>query len=199
MEKFPGQDIEFFVVIDGNITGPIEGLEKLFSQNIAPDTPVWYEGLDDWQPAIMAPLTRQIFTPGSDFMKYMAQQADNINNDVATPQVSESVNTTQTTVEQTNRQPASAPAVVYATTDGEVFSLKRPHPYLIWSIVVLVVFNLICGVIALIYSYKVKIKFAKGYYESAKRCSETTQWWIAIGICCGLIMTVGKFLTGTLF
>ena len=73
MEKYPGHDTEFYLVLNGVVTGPLTGLEEVYRYNITPDTPVWYDGLDDWNPAVMAPLTRQIFTPGSEFHRAMAQ------------------------------------------------------------------------------------------------------------------------------
>lgn len=67
--NYPGRDTEFFAVLNGTPTGPIVGLVELFRHEITPDTPVWYEGLDDWKPALMTSLTRQLFEPGSEFYR----------------------------------------------------------------------------------------------------------------------------------
>lgn len=185
MTSYPGQDKEFFIVINDVTTGPLVGLEQLEERGIRPDTPVWYEGLDDWQPAMMAPLTRQLFTPDSEYYRAKAGRAAQ-----QTPADAPVAIETPTRVE-----PVAATA--YEAQQAE--TPERPRTYLVWAIVVTVLFNLICGVVALVYAIKVKSKYATGNYESSIRCSESAQWWVAVGICVGLIMTVYNLFTGSLF
>lgn len=186
MIQYPGYNTEFYVVLEGVVTGPLVGLEELSNRHIEPNTPVWYEGLDDWKPAIMAPLTRQIFTPGSDFHKALSTPAS----EERQPQLQES--SPAVTVEEPEVRAVEGP-------QSAVVAVKRPKAHLAWSIVVAVIFNLICGIIAIIYSTKVRTKYNSGNYAGAERCSESAQWWIAVGIVVGLFLTVARILTGTIF
>lgn len=219
MTKYPGYDTQFYVVLQQVVTGPIVGLEDLSTYNIEPDTPVWYDGLDDWKPAILAPLTNQLFTPDSEYHLYKAAQeaGESIpeipQSSAAEQPVEESV--PEIPVEPTPVLPQNeVPHATNIRTDPFYYNqpghqtapqaversqgVKRPSPYLIWSIVVAVVFSLICGIIAIIYSCKVKSKFKRGDIKGAERCSETAQWWIAIGICVGLISSVFQLFVGSL-
>lgn len=194
MENYPGHDTEFFIVIHQTTYGPFKGLTELSSQNVTPQTPVWYDGLDDWTPAIMAPLTRQLFTPGSEYYRAMAES-------------------------DTVAEPPVAPAQPVGRQDTTVLSPKAPHPYaadnagqnvvaaqspdrpktyLVWAIAVTVLCNMIAGAIAIIYACKVTTKMRNGDMASAQRCSETAQWWIAISICLGLVMTVYHLCSGNI-
>lgn len=180
MVQYPGQDTEFFVVLNGVTTGPLVGLEQVEERRISADTPVWYEGLSDWQPAIMAPLTRQLFTADSAYRLWQAG--------AAVPEADVAPVAPEPVAQVSALQPQTADAM----------PAERPKPYMIWAIVVAVLFNIVCGIIALVYSVKVKTKYAAGNVESAGRCSVTAQWWIAVGICVGLIMTVYNLFTGAL-
>ena len=203
MPQYPGHDTLFYAVLNGVVTGPIQGLEQLYAYHITPDTPVWYEGLDDWKPALLAPLTAQYFTPDSPFLKAISQPS------VETPAVK-----SESPDEQMPPIPDSTPAYhepatvvetqvpqtpAHTVTADYTQDIERPKPYLAWSIVVAVIFNLIFGIIAIVYSAKVRTKFAAGNIEGAQRCSVRAQWWIASGICVGLIFTVARIFTGNLF
>lgn len=197
MTTYPGHDKEFFVVLNEVITGPIVGLQDLSVYDIRPDTPVWYEGLDDWQPAIMAPLTRQLFTPDSEYYRALsvAGQEENPPTLQPEPPTLRPAPEPQQPVAPAPRhveEPAQAPFAQPLATETETIVPARPNSYLVWAIIVTVIFNLICGVIALIYSFKVRSKYRKGNYAGAERCSNTVQWWIAVGIVLGLIMTVAR-------
>lgn len=220
--QYPGHDTEFFIVLNQVTTGPIVGLENLQQYPIEPDTPVWYEGIDDWKPALIAPLTAQLFNPDSDFFRAMEiQQQINLQAQAASdsstppPIPSRPVPTPEadqpptipaipahekSNIAQTPDVPNVAPApkaqrpgyqplnTQYEANAAEIPA--RPKTYLAWAIVTIVVFNLLCGVIALIYSIKVRSKYRRGNYIGAERCSNTTQWWIAGGITLGIIMMV---------
>ena len=197
MAQYPGHDTEFFIVVNGVTTGPLVGLEQVIERHISPDTPVWYEGLSDWQPAIMAPLTRQLFMPDSEF--YRARTSDLSDN---SSKEDNHVPVDEPKIEPVHRQSSEIPhATAYASSHeaDAAAAVERPKPFLIWAIVVTVIFNIICGAIAIIYSIKVKSKTVRGDCDSAARCSVTAQWWIATGICVGLIMTVYNLFTGGFF
>lgn len=54
--------MDIYIHRDGQQQGPFT-LEQLQGMDLTPDTPVWYEGLADWQPAFRAPATAPLFQP----------------------------------------------------------------------------------------------------------------------------------------
>lgn len=52
---------EIFIMREGVLSGPYDERAALLSAGLQQDTPVWYEGLEDWTPAFFAPLTRPLF------------------------------------------------------------------------------------------------------------------------------------------
>ena len=225
MTMYPGYNTQFYVVLQQVVTGPITGLEDLSTYNIEPDTPVWYEGLDDWKPAILAPLTNQLFTPDSEFYRYKAARqaaVDNIPDIPTAEEVIPEIPTEKTpaeeyipdipaedippvtVVEPAAEEPAEPTSKSKRTRHAHTqavaaeVEVKKPSAYLVWAIVVTAVFSLVCGVIAIIYACKVNSKFKKGNYEGAERCSERVQWWVAIGICVGLVTAVFRVFFGSM-
>lgn len=212
MEQYPGYNTEFFAVLEGVVTGPLTGLEELLKYHIHPDTPVWYEGLDDWKPAIMAPLTRQLFMPDSEFnlrhIKNDIQSATPLIHSDGTREIDGDAVEPNFRTEKKSGSESAEPVIPetpaaftpYAPAPLADASVgRRPKTFLVWAIAVTVIFNFVAGIIAIIYSCKVKSKYAQGNVAGAERCSETTQWWIAVGITAGLIFAVAKLFTGTLF
>lgn len=219
MAQYPGYNTDFFVVLNGVVTGPLTGLEEVFKYNITPDTPVWYDGLPDWQPAIMTPLTRQIFTPGSEFHRFLIEKQSGA--DVETSPIPEN---TPTAIPEDNSEippeipaaddevPPVIPAQQFAGAGSQQAQYmgampqqamtpngsKQPSSYLVWSIVITFLCNLLCGVVAIIYSLKVKSKLRAGNIEGAKRCSERAQWWIASSIVVGLVFLFINLVTGSI-
>lgn len=200
--RYPGMDTEFYIVLNGVVTGPLTGLVEVSKYNPVPDTPVWYDGLDDWKPAIMAPLTRQLFEPGSPYHRAMSQP---VYDEEPTPPALEVPEERRPDITPETRADESGtghtePAAVYVAAPAPVEAAPPcPKSYLAWAIVVTIVLNLICGVVAIIYAAKVRGKYNAGNYEGARRCSESAQWWIAGGIALGLIMTVFRIFSGSLF
>lgn len=180
MAQYPGSDTEFFIVKNGATSGPFKGLEELERQGVTPDMPVWYEGLPDWTPAMVAPLTRQLFVSDSPFMSARAEST------AATPLNAPA-----------NTEPA--PAHPYDTVAAVTPDVAKPQTFLVLSIVVTLIFNFIAGIVAIIFSCMVTSKWKNGDYQGAVRSSFRAQWWIAISITAGLIMMVANLLTGSYF
>lgn len=193
MTQYPGQNTDFYVVLNEVVTGPITGLVDLAAYNITPVTPVWYEGLDDWKPAMLAPLTSQLFDPQSDYHRFVAQS-----------QAAASLPAADEPPQIPEQQPdynAPRPQQVYDNAAYVAQSAemeKKPPTYMVWSVLVALLFNTLCGVIAIVYSWKVSSKYRQGNIESAKKCSDSAQWWIAISICVGLITIVYQLAVGSL-
>ena len=196
MAQYPGQNTEFFIVINDVVTGPLVGLSELLNYHVTPDTPVWYQGLDDWKPAFLAPLTSQLFSPNSEFFRATAKNdkpeefKPQVSDLQPNPIVEEQRRLSRPQPAQTTISPAANIEAPHIAVDAQTF--KPPRPYLIWAIVTAVIFNFICGLIAIIYSFKVKSKIRQGNIDGAARCSNFAQWWIAVGICIGLIITFAQ-------
>ena len=180
MEQYPGQNTEFFIIINGTTIGPIVGLRSLMDYPLVVDTPVWYEGLDDWKPMAVAPLTAPIFAD-SNFVK-------NLMEDVRPQSGTAHPYTLGNTTDSSSKERTS----VFVTE-------RKPRSYLGLAIVMTVLCNIIAGIVAIIYSIKVNNKYLRGDIEGAKRCSESAQWWIAISFTVGLILMVAKLFTGNIF
>lgn len=245
MERYPGQKTKFFAVFNGVVSGPFEGLEALCAFPVEPDTPVWYKGLGDWQPAIMAPLTRQIFDPRSPYNLALRNPSPDIDEPQTTEETGEVANAadtephsdeTDTTDEPSDEQDADVrntetlkrqppvlpvqPPQLWATpiddsreevreeageTDAfqpapepRVVAVRQPNSYLVWSIISTIVCNPLAGIVAIVYSWKVRSYFRRGELERAQRCSETAQWWIAISFTLGIIGVVAQMFMGGL-
>lgn len=192
MTQYPGQDTDFFVVLNEVVTGPITGLVDLAAYNLTPVTPVWYEGLDDWKPAMLAPLTSQLFDPNSEFHRYVAQSKAQ----AALPVAEEPPQIPRQEPAYTAPQQPMYNNAAYASPVQSVQVEKKPSTFMVWSVLSTILFNPICGIIAIVYSWKVSSKYRQGKIASAKKCSECAQWWIAISICLGLIALVFRVVVG---
>lgn len=174
MANEAAENTEFFIVVNGETVGPIKGLTELRKYNIAPDTPVWYDGLGDWTPAIIAPLTGDIFVVQSEPEPEPTRAAE--------PQAAPHPYARQ---QSHDVNPADRPA--------------KPRTYLVVSILVTILCNMIAGIVAIFFSASVNSKYQRGDYAAAERASERAQWWIAISICVGLILATASLFTGSYF
>ena len=208
MEKYPGSNTEFFIIVNGATVGPIVGMKGLFEYPIVVDTPVWYDGLDDWMPISLAPLTAPLFADSAFRNMVLADT-------VETPQPAETTDESSipdipeqipelpqgTPPPVDNPAPAPHPYAATATTIASAVQNieRKPKSYLGWAIAATVLCNFIAGIVAIIFATKVNSKFLRGDLEGSRRCSETTQWWIAISFTAGLIMIVANLFAGRLF
>lgn len=178
--SYPGQNTDIYIIIDGRQQGPYHGLAEVYPLNITPDTPVWYDGLKDWTPAMFASVTRQLFEPGSEFYRAM--------NAAPTPAESAPAQAFQTP-SQPDPPSVGAPA-------GEMPYVNhfnnpdRPRSYVLGSVLTIILFNMICGIIALVYSFKTRRRILEGDFKAAARASEVSQIWICVGIVLGIIAIV---------
>lgn len=62
-----------------------------------------------------------------------------------------------------------------------------PDTYLVWSVVITILFSMIPGIIAIIYSTKVSSRYYQGNIEGAKRASRTAQIWCIVSILLGIL------------
>lgn len=81
------------------------------------------------------------------------------------------------------QQPAAS--TVAATT--AVADNEKPRTYLAWSIVCLIFFFTIAGIVALIYALQVNPAYECGYNEKARKASSTAELWVIVSIALGVM------------
>lgn len=196
-DTFPGQNTDFFVVVDGQPKGPFKGLRSVFELNISPDTPIWYEGIGYWTPAAIDPVVRQLFDPMSEFYQANPDALDLMNarsRGETTPNRPDPARLPDPPSVRpaafSAPQPAAPSPAAPAANPTVIITQGRPKSFLIGSILIIVFMSLPCGVISLIYSFKTRNRLRDGNIEAAFRASEISQLWIAIGIVVGLIEVV---------
>lgn len=187
---YPGQNTEFYIVVGGVTTGPIVGLVELFRHRINPDTPVWYQGLSEWTPALLADLTRQLFVTDSEFYKAHPEALQIMNGRLS----GADPDTLPTLVDDANH--AKPESESESVTEPRPVDEPQPKPssYLVLSIIATVLCCTPAGIVALICSARVNSLYNAGQYTMAQKASETAQTWIAVSIVIGLISTVAGFM-----
>lgn len=224
MEKYPGQKTEFFLVINGETLGPISGLRGLLEFPLMVDTPVWYDGLEDWKPIAVAPLTAPLFEDSAFRAAVLADDGQEVaEEEVRVPPLP--VDTDGEGVGEDDANPPALPPLAekrepegtpppgsvyvdaghpYAAVSAPGVAMtavreRKPKSYLGFAIAATLLCNMIAGIVAIVYATKVNSKFLRGDIDGAKRCSETAQWWIAISLTVGVIMIVANLFMGRLF
>lgn len=186
---------QYWIIVDEQPTGPYTREQLAALGTLRHDTRVWYESLTDWieaaQVADLAPLFAvpdgmpvipddsgmpEIPATGTGYAASTdvpAARADSIRDSGFS---TGSVNVTDG---------RSGHVSISASSTYDIY--ERPANYLVWSIICIVAFNTILGIIALISSLSVNRRYKRGDYDRAVRASERTQWWIICSIVLGLI------------
>ncbi len=167
--------MEIFVHLNGAQEGPYT-LEQIKALPMAPDTPVWYQGLADWTPAAAAPVTAVLFTSGG---------APEAQKEAPAPPPNPQANAG-------NQQQASYNAygshnARYAPGCSEWQNTTPPKSYLAWAIISTLCCCLPLGIVAIIFATQVNSKLAAGDFDGAKKASERAQLFIILSIVLGLI------------
>lgn len=161
--------MKYWIYRDGLQRGPFT-IEELADMDLTPDTPVWYEGLDNWITADrspgLQPLLASRYGRNSDSdVEYSAQSCDS------------------TTVIDSDK--SYAPHESYRPADGRHDSAdggECPPTYLFWSILSTICCCLPLGIAAIIFSGKVKPCWQNGDIRGARKASETAQILIILSI-----------------
>lgn len=159
---------QYWIIIDEQPSGPYTYEQLAELDTFTPDTPVWYESLTDWikasDVADLAPLFVSAAVTGEP-VPGMPPIIDETVNEVACTQASH---------------------VVEPAVEAEIPA--RPANYLAWSIVSIILFFTIAGIVALIYSIRVNVNYKHQRYAKSVRCSDRAQWWIIASIVVACIM-----------
>lgn len=105
--------------------------------------------------------------------------------------------TTENETQHVSNNPSSsawwnnlAQAEAEAEAEAEVNSrhnLTCPPRYLAWAIITTLIFCLPLGIVAIVFSSKVRRLYNSGDYEGAVRASERTAWWSNVAFVVGLM------------
>jgi hypothetical protein len=156
--------MKVWIYIGNSQQGPFT-LDELSKINITAETPVWYDGLEQWMPAGEAPATCHLFADGY-------QSVDN--HDV------ESTVEPQQDIKPEHAEFVGSPGLRRVAT---------AKTYLGWSIVL----NICCclspfSIAALVGSIITIIRNNQGDESGARAASNVTQWLIIIAIALGVPM-----------
>ena len=171
--------MKYWIYRDGLQRGPFT-IEELADMNLTPDTPVWYEGLDNWITAAEAPGLAPFLTTRND-------GADNRPVDVEYTEADSSAGAAFSS-NQFGPQQTQEPLRSHACEQSRPQS-ECPPTYLAWSIIVTICCCLPLGIAAIIYSGKVKPCWQQGDERGAYKASETAQLLIILSVTISLLIS----------
>ncbi len=187
--------MKLWMIINGEPVGPMS-LEQAMENGLTPETPVWFDGLEDWVDAGELPELAGCFTPST------AEQAVSCDEEAERNDMPEIPEIPADTVVRGDENVEDAPSFEpyrawqhvgsqphhgMPVQERENVPPPMPSTYLVWSVAVTVLCCLIPGIVAIIYSTKVSSKYNRGDYDGAAKCSEMAEWWVMISIVLGLV------------
>lgn len=90
--------------------------------------------------------------------------------------------------------PAAQPASATVAAPVVKTDINKPHSYLAWSIVCLIFFFTIAGIVALIYALQVTPAYENGEDEKARKASSIAEMWVIVSISLGAMFIPFNFL-----
>lgn len=179
--------MKYWIHRDGLQRGPYT-IEELSEMHLTPDTPVWYEGLDNWITAAESPGLAPLLT-------VKREDGSDRPHDVSYTEVGGDGNTNGNQQNGSYRQGNGG----YQQGNGghqqgnggyrqSNFSGNGgaegdcPPTFLFWSILSTVCCCLPLGIAAIIYSSKVKPRWQQGDIAGARKASETAELLIMLSI-----------------
>jgi hypothetical protein len=172
--------MDYFVYLDGRQQGPLTK-EQLQTLNITRETPVWYEGLQDWKPAGEAEGTAWLFTQQTppQFQQQQPQYQQNYQQTYQPPQY-------QQAPQQQYQQPQ------YQQTPQEDMP-PCPDNNLAWAIITTVLCCLPFGIVAIIKAASVNDKYNRGDYQGAVDAAKAAANWSIAAACTGVVVGIISF------
>ena len=196
---------KYWIVVDNTHDGPytVEELEEL---ELPSDTYAWQPGLPKWTLMKDIPELAHIAEARAAFEAQQALEAEQAQQEVLTAEIADGAVPPSPTEDAEGPQPKAAPvpppapefgyavppAYAAATSAQPAFppppdDFRCPPAYLAWSIITTILFFLPLGVVAIIYSTRVKGAWALGNFEKARKSSEMAAWFSILAFVVGLI------------
>lgn len=188
--------MKIWIYINGAQQGPY-ALEELRQMGITTDTPVWYDGLDQWSPAGKAPKLQALFeeTPEADNNDdATAQQTDpiapsepDVPNAPDTPDVSDVPAVPDIPDVPVAVPPAipvipPRPTTTPAEPEPEPAPFPRPKTWLWLALLLTICCCSPLGLAAIFTGSAATSRYDNGDYVGAKKAANATEWLIIIAI-----------------
>ena len=155
--------IKYWIIIEGEQRGPIT-IEELREMNLPGSTPVWREGLTDWT---------------------TLERLDELTDRPIEPKVvPPPVPAQEPTIPFPPRVPQ--PAVGRSVNDGAQAAEAAPT-LLGWSVAATLLCCTVLGIVAIVYSIKVRNANERGDYAAGWRAYRTLELWLISAIVLGIV------------
>ncbi len=203
--------MQYWINQNGVQSGP-HTVEELASMNVTAEAYVWRSGLEDWvkitalpelahllavpaAESVAVPVAEPVAEPETPELPDQPDQSEVPENPElpevpATPdqEAAPQVQAASEEVYVAPAVPAQAPAQPqYAAVQPVAPQEPCPPTNLAWGIITLVMCCMPLSVVAIVYSTKVKNKYAMGDIEGAKRASEISAWLCIASIISSLV------------
>lgn len=187
--------MKYWIVINNKQAGPFE-LEQLRGLPVLPNTPVWHEGLPQWIPAAQVPEIVALFRPAQT----NAPESETTSKSTES-EISDNADTQQDTATESDDTAIVEKKSNESTPTQHAFEQERqqqqqqnvdtecPASCLGWAIASTLLCCMLLGIVAIIYSAKVKSRYNSGDIKGAEKASETAQWLIILAITLGLVLS----------
>lgn len=182
--------MKIWIYIDGAQKGPFSE-EEVLGMNIAPTTPVWFEGMAKWLPAGEVPEMAAILRGELPERPEAEEPAEAVCEPETAAEASEA-EPVEAVVEEVTVVEEEAPASKYAPgrrapRRTELPDEPCPPTYLGWSVFLTVCCCSPVSLASLVASIFVTSYYNNGKLDKSKRASEWAAWLIMIAIALGFL------------
>lgn len=180
-------NMKYWIYRDGLQRGPYT-IEELADMNLQPDTPVWYEGLDNWITAAESPGLAPLLATRRDDGNDRPHDVDFV--DLSDNHAAETPDSGARLQQSAVRQPTEQTS----QSAAQMPQGKCPPTYLALSIIATICCCLPLGIASIFFSGKVKPKWQLGDEAGARKASETAEILIILSITLSLLSLPLAFL-----
>ncbi len=159
-------------------------MEELPLERMDGDTPVWYDGLDNWTKASEAPLTAHLF-PSATVTEEVGGFQETVTVDEPQEQEpSQEAEPTQHLYDAALRRTDIQSEPISEAGNCAAGHAEAPCPktFFGWSIILTLLFCNPIGIIPICTGFSVRTKWRNRDYAGARKMSTITEWWIMITI-----------------
>lgn len=168
--------MNYWIIVDDRQLGPLSEVE-LRNLTPAPTTPVWRDGLTDWIALAELP----------EYEEIMGQATETV---AVPPPVPEPATSPQAPHPWDSPRQPEVPCHAATASEKPDASDNGPAPtYLGWSVAATLLCCTILGIVAIVYSVKVRNANDRCDYAEAWRCHRALELWLIAAIVLGLVST----------
>lgn len=157
--------MKYWIIEEGRTIGPLTA-DELRSRGLSGRTPVWRTGLSDWVYIESLPELREI-NGEVECVTVIEDQSEEETQSAPRP-----LHRTEVRPQPTAEDDAGAPAPTY----------------LGWSILAALACCTVAGIVAFVFSLRVRDANSRGLFDQARRESDRVEMWLIVSITLGLVM-----------